>query len=79
MSEFFSDVIGGDVEVKTAELEAPLDGATSSSVKVDFSVGRANVTALPAVTGNLFEANIAYVGEYEFEVTGEADRRVKLR
>lgn len=78
-SKFFSDVIGGDVEVNTAELIAELDGATSAIAKVDFSVGRATVVALPVNSPNLFEANITYVGEYEFEVTGEEEKRIKLR
>lgn len=78
-SKFFSDVMGGDIEVETAELAAELDGATSAIAKVDFSVGRANVVALPANSSNLFEADITYIGEYEFEVTGDTEKRIKLR
>ncbi len=79
-SQFFKNMMeGGEIELKTADLAAPLDEAASAQVKIDFSVGRANVTALPADADNLFEAQIAYVGEYEFEVSGAAERQIALR
>lgn len=79
VSQFFSDMIGDDVEVKTANLSAPRDSAESASVEIDFSVGRASLNALAPGGDNLFEAEINYVGEYEFEVKGAARRSVKLR
>lgn len=78
-SDFFGDMMGKDIEVETAELVEPLNGATSSTIKVNFSVGRANVVALDANSDNLFEGNITYVGEYEFNVSGTTDRKVSLR
>jgi len=79
-SQFFKNMMeSGDVELKTADLAAPLDGAESAQVSIDFSVGRASVTALPADADNLFEAQIVYVGEYEFEVSGAAERQISLR
>ena len=78
--QFFKNMMeSGDVELETADLAAPLDGAASAQVKIDFSVGRASVTALAADADNLFEAQIAYVGEYEFEVSGAAERSISLR
>ena len=78
--QFFKNMMeGGDVELETADLTAPLDGAESADVSIDFSVGRASVTALAADADNLFEAQIVYVGEYEFEVSGAAERRISLR
>ena len=81
VGRFFSDMMGGgdEVELQRAELAAPLDGAESARIKVDFSVGKATVAALPAASENLFEAQIAYVGEYEFEISGAAERVVELR
>lgn len=79
VSQFFSDVIGDDVEVKTANLRAPRDGARSARVEIDFSVGRASLNALAPDSDNLFEARINYVGEYEFDVSGAAQRMIKLR
>lgn len=78
--QFFKNMMeGGDVELETADLAAALDGAASAQVDIDFSVGRAAVTSLAADSDNLFEAQITYVGEYQFEVSGGAERRISLR
>ena len=77
--QFFSDMIGDEVEVKSTELFAPRDGATSARIEIGFSVGKASLTALAANSDNLFEARINYIGEYEFEVSGGAERLVSLR
>lgn len=79
LSQFFSDMAGEEVEVKSAELAAPRDGAASARIEIDFSVGKANLTALAADSDNLFEARIDYIGEYEFEVSGVDERVVSLR
>ena len=78
-SQFFSDIMGGEVEVKSAELFAPREGATSAHINIDFSVGKASLAALPADSDNLFEARINYIGEYEFEVSGAEERFIALR
>ena len=77
--QFFSDIVGDEVEVKNAELFAPRDGASSARIEIGFSVGKASLTALAADSDNLFEARINYIGEYEFEVSGGAERVVSLR
>ena len=78
--QFFKNMAaGGDVELETADLAAALDGAASAQVEIDFSVGRAAVAALAADSDNLFEAQITYAGEYEFEVSGGAERHIALR
>lgn len=78
--QFFKNMMeSGDVELETADLAAALEGAASAQVEIDFSVGRAAVTALDVDSDNLFEAQITYVGEYEFEVSGGAERRIALR
>jgi len=78
-SQFFSDVMGEEVEVKSAELSAPLAGASSAQINIDFSVGIASLTALPIDSEKLFEARINYIDEYEFEVSGGAERVISLR
>ncbi|MCY4063868.1 MAG: hypothetical protein OXG53_15965 [Chloroflexi bacterium] len=77
--QFFSDMMGDEVEVKSAELFAPRDGASSARIEIDFSVGKASLAALAADSDNLFEARINYIGEYEFEVSGGEERVVSLR
>ncbi len=76
---FFSDVMGDEVEVKSAELFAPLADAASARIEVDFSVGKASLTALAADSDKLFEAQINYIGEYEFDISGGDERVVSLR
>ena len=49
------------------------------ALKSDFSVGRASLTALAADSDNLFEAQINYIGEYEFEISGGDERVISLR
>ena len=77
--QFFDDVMGEEVEVKYAELFAPRDAADSAHIEIDFSVGKASLSALPADSENLFEARINYIGDYEFEVSGAEQRCVALR
>ncbi len=78
-SQFFSDMMGDEVEVKSAELFAPREGATSARIEIDFSVGKASLIALPADSDTLFQAQINYIGEYEFEVSGAEERFIALR
>lgn len=77
--QFFSDMMGDEVEVKYAELAAPRDGATSARIEIDFSVGKASLSALAADSDNFFEAKIRYIGEYEFEIDGGDERVISLR
>ena len=77
--QFVSDTVGGTAEVKTAALAERLDGAASARVEIEFSVGRATLNALDAGSPNLFEAQLSYVGEYEFTVSGTAERVISLR
>ena len=77
--QFVSDMMGGEVEAKRASLQAERGEATSASIQVDFSVGRATVSALDAGSANLFQAELRYIGEYEFEVSGGAERVISLR
>jgi len=79
VNQFFSDTFGGDLEVETADLEVLRDDATSSTVRIDFSVGRANVTALAPDDDKLFAAHITYVGEYDFDVAGSTDKQITLK
>ena len=79
VSQFFTDMIGDDVEVKTANLITPLNEAQSARIEIDFYVGRASLNALAPDSDNLFEAEINYVGQYDFEVSGAAERSIKLR
>ena len=77
--QFVAETMGGTAEAKEAVLQEPLAGAKTCRVKLAFSVGRASIEALDAASLNLFEAQLSYIGEYEYEASGEADRRISLR
>ncbi len=74
-----SDMMGGTAEVKEAQLREARSGAVSADITIEFSVGQASIRALPADSPDLFQAQISYVGEYEFTVSGGPERVIRLR
>ncbi len=74
-----SDVMGGTAEVKKAQLREARSGAASAAITIEFSVGHASIAALPADSPDLFQAQISYVGEYEFIVSGREERFIRLQ
>ncbi len=77
--QMVSDAMGGTAETKTASLREALEGVTSATIEIAFSVGKASIKALEPGSPNLFEAELTYVGEYEFELSGGAERVIRLR
>jgi hypothetical protein len=67
----------GDEEVKHDHFSAGLEGATSADVDLDLSVGRTTVQALQD-SDSLIEADVAYMGEMRFEVSGDKEKKVRL-
>ena len=74
-----AESLGGGAEVKRASLQEALKGAQSARIEIAFSVGRATLRALAADSPNLLEAELTYVGDIEYEVTGTEKRVIKLR
>ena len=66
-----------DEEVKHEHFSAGLGGAKSANVKLSLSVGRVGVKAL-VDSDNLIDADVAYTGEMNFEVSGESEKTVRL-
>jgi hypothetical protein len=66
-------------EVKTDSFSVAKDTAQSATIRVGGSIGRTTISALPAGSPNLFEADVAYVGEIEFSHEGETEKVVTLR
>ncbi len=64
-------------EVKHEHFSAGLENAKSAVVQLDLSIGRVNVQAL-SDSDSLIEAEIAYIGEIKFDVSGDAEKRVRL-
>ena len=77
--QIVTDMMGSPAETQTASLQEARDGATSARVMIDFSLGRATVSALDAGSANLFEAELRTIGEYAYEVKGGAERVISLR
>lgn len=72
------ETLGGDEEIITEAFETPRDGANFARVSLRPSVGRHTVKALEAGSANLFEAEVAHVGDVDFSVEGETERTVSL-
>jgi hypothetical protein len=67
----------GDEEVKTAHFEELVGGAASAQIELVLSVGQ--VTIRPAAEPDkLFEADLKYVGEIEYSVTGDVTKTIHL-
>jgi hypothetical protein len=66
-----------DVEVKEAHYDAPMDGVQSARVELDFSIGQATIQK-STDPDKLIDADVRYVGDLEFEVSGEDERYVWL-
>ena len=79
ISQFVTDMVDEGVEVEYSEHFEPRDGATSAFVEIDFSVGKANLSALETENDNLFEARIHTIGDYDYEVSGSGERHIALR
>jgi hypothetical protein len=67
----------GEVEVKTAHYDAPLENTTAAQIELKFSIGNTTVHPLEG-SNNILEADVAYVGELDFSVKGEAIKQIRL-
>lgn len=79
ISQFVTDMVGEEVEVKYFEHYEPRDDATSAHIDIDFSVGKASLSPLDPESDNLFEARIHTIGDYDYEVRGGDERHITLR
>jgi hypothetical protein len=67
----------GNPTVKHEHFSAPVDGAESARVKLNLAVGEHHVTAA-TTPDTLIDADLTYVGEVAFTVSGERDKVVSL-
>jgi hypothetical protein len=65
-------------EVKHDTFTVPLFGTNSAQITINGSVGYTTIEDLPETSENLFEAEVAYVGDIEFTVTGDAQKVISL-
>jgi hypothetical protein len=66
-------------EVKHDTFSVPLFGTNSAQITIHGSVGYTTIEDLPETSENLFEAEVAYVGEIEFTSTGDNQKVISLR
>lgn len=77
--QFVSEAMGEPVETKRAAFREPRNSAVSARIAIEFSLGRATINALDVDSPLLFQAELHYVGELEYETSGEAERVIRLR
>ncbi len=69
--------LGVEEEVKTAHFSEPVGSTSGATVRLDFSAGKMIVHPLTDAE-NLIEADVRYLGEIEFKVSGENEKTVRL-
>jgi hypothetical protein len=76
----FGDLKGtfSSEEVKTATFNHPLGKTKSAVIELGAFIGEIRVKALED-SKNLFEADVAYIGEIEFSAEGEPEATVALK
>ena len=64
-------------EIRAEHFSAPRDDASAARVDLDLSLGTFTITALND-SPNLIEADLTYLGEVDFAVSGEREKVVRL-
>lgn len=67
---------GDEAAIKTERFTEALGDTASARIRLDMPAGEANIKA--ASGDVLIDADITYIGEIEFAVTGEQDKQVTL-
>ena len=67
----------GDEAIQTEQFSEAIDDATSASVTFDLSFENLNIGAL-IDSNDLIEADIEYIGEMNFDVSGDTHKQIRL-
>lgn len=76
-----AQAIGADdesLQPKTSQFNAELGNASSAAIELDFSLGKVTLGASSS-SEELFFADVTYLGELEFSVSGELDKKIVLQ
>jgi hypothetical protein len=77
LNDLVNSIKISDEEVKKAQYAEVIGSATAAHIHLGLSVGEVNIQ--PAASAdNLFEADITYVGELDYQVSGDADKQIHL-
>ena len=71
--------LAGDEEVQVSEFEAVRGAAEVAEIDIDFSVGEAFISALPAESTLLMSAELRHIGDVELVDEGETQRYLTLK
>jgi hypothetical protein len=64
-------------EIQHAEFAEPMGDVRTATIHIGSSIGRTTLTALND-SSNLFEAEVDYIGEIDYEVEGSSDKTIRL-
>lgn len=74
------DSFAGEEDVQTSTFSAPKQDTENARININFSIGKGNLTALPAGSATVFDATVKHVGEIEFiDVTDKDTHNITLR
>ncbi len=72
-------LLGREVSAaQTHYFNEPLDDATAADIDLNLSIGEATISAL-SQSDQLMDADLTYVGEVNFEVSGQQQKHIRLR
>jgi hypothetical protein len=66
-------------ETITENFSVPRDGVQTARIVIGGSVGKTTISALPAGSPNLFEADVKHMGELEFSESGDTEKTITLK
>lgn len=70
--------LAANLDVQSASYSEPLDDASSAQIELDGAMGALTVSASED-SSNLFDASLNYVGEVEYQTSGQSQRVISLR
>jgi hypothetical protein len=73
------DSLAGEVEIQESVFGVPRTGVENARIKLNFAAGKNNLSALDAISPNLFEAKLKHVGEIEFTEEGLETKTITLK
>jgi len=72
--------IGANADLQTASFTEPIGGAGRGAIRLDLTVGRVSIRALPPTSDNLIEVDVTSIGAVEMVAVTEGETKsVRLR
>jgi hypothetical protein len=71
--------LAANVDIQSASYSEPVADASRAQIELRGAVGTMTVSASEDSDGVLFDASVSYVGEIEYETSGQSQRVISLR